>query len=137
MYSIEISRNTFIGANTNHVHYQRAHLNLDSNDDVVKSILKTDGSTEWKKNVAFGNIVNQYKAVTKDKEILDFNGLWYPVDMGARIVMGYSVKDVENGSLTIDDNYLEVIVSGCYETSYYGFDRVRESIEDGSFRSYN
>lgn len=137
MYSIEISRNTFIGANTNHVHYQRAHLNLDSNDDVVKSILKTDRATDWRKNVAFGSIVNKYKAVPKDKEILDFNGLWCPVDMGARIVMGYSVKDVENGSLTIDDNYLEVIVSGCYETSYHGFDRVRESIEDGSFRSYN
>lgn len=73
----------------------------------------------------------------KDKEILDFNGRWDPVDMGARIVMGYSVKDVENGSLTIDDNYLEIIVSGRYETSYHGFDRVRESIDDGSFLSYN
>ena len=132
VYSIEISRNTFTGANTNHVHYQRAHLNLGSNDDVVKivkSILKTDGATNWEKNVVFGSIVNQYKAVPKDKEILDFNGRWDPVDMGARIVMGYSVKDIENGSLTIDDNYLEVIVSGCYETSYHGFDRVRESIE--------
>ena len=122
------------------MHYQRAHLNVDSNDDVVKivkSILKTDGSTDWKKNVAFGSIINQYKAVPKNKEILDFNGRWDPVDMGARIVMGYSVRDIENGSLTIDDNYLEVIVSGRYETSYHGFDRVRESIEDGSFRSYN
>ena len=140
VYSLNISRNTLTGANANHVRYQRAHLNLDSNDDVVKiikSILKTDGSTDWKKNVAFGNIVNQYKAVPKDKEILDFNGLWHPVDMGARIVMGYSVRDVENGSLTIDDNYLEIIVSGRYETSYHGFDRVRESIKDGSFSSYN
>lgn len=140
VYSLNISRNTLTGANANHVHYQRAHLNLGSNDDVVKivkSILKTDGATDWKKNVAFGNIVNQYKAVPKDKEILDFNGRWHPVDMGARIVMGYSVRDVENGSLTIDDNYLEIIVSGRYETSYHGFDRVRESIEDGSFSSYN
>ena len=107
VYSIEISRNTFTGANTNHVHYQRAHLNLDSNDDVVKivkSILKTDGATNWEKNVVFGSIVNQYKAVPKDKEILDFNGRWDPIDMSARIVMGYSVKDIENGSLTIDDN---------------------------------
>ena len=140
VYSLNISRNTLTGANANHVRYQRAHLNLGSNDDVVKivkSILKTDGATNWEKNVVFGSIVNQYKAVPKDKEILDFNGRWDPFDMGARIVMGYSVKDIENGSLTIDDNYLEVIVSGCYETSYHGFDRVRESIEDGSFRSYN
>lgn len=140
VYSIEISRNTFTGANANHVHYQRAHLNLGSNDDVVKivkSILKTDGATNWEKNVVFGNIVNQYNAVPEDKEILDFNGRWDSVDMGARIVMGYSVKDVENGSLTIDDNYLEIIVSGRYETSYHGFDRVRESIEDGSFCGYN
>ena len=140
VYSLNISRNTLTGANANHVHYQRAHLNLGSNDDVVKivkSILKTDGATNWEKNVVFVNIVNQYKAVPKDKEILDFNGRWDPVDMGARIVIGYSVKDVENGSLTIDDNYLEIIISGRYETSYHGFDRVRESIDDGSFLSYN
>ena len=140
VYSLNISRNTLTGANANHVHYQRAHLNLGSNDDVVKivkSILKTDGATNWEKNVVFGNIVNQYNAVPEDKEILDLNGLWDPVDMGARIVMGYSVKDIENGSLTIDDNYLEIIVSGRYETSYHGFDRVRESIDDGSFCGYN
>ena len=77
VYSLNISRNTLTGANANHVRYQRAHLNLGSNDDVVKivkSILKTDGATNWEKNVVFGSIVNQYKAVPKDKEILDFNG---------------------------------------------------------------
>ena len=140
VYSLNISRNTLTGANANHVHYQRAHLNLGSNDDVVKiikNILKTDGATNWEKNVVFGSIVNQHRAVPKDKEIRDFNGRWDPVDMSARIVMGYSVKDIENGSLTIDDNYLEIIVSGRYETSYHGFDRVRESIEGGSFCGYN